>query len=304
MDTKHYKKFIMDLGVVIFANLVLAAGIVFFIIPSGLIMGGVTGLSLGLEQALPMVHANQVPYIVAFFNILFFLLGFFALGKGFAWKTLLSTAAYPVCLGIVQQLAKGRILTDDYFLCAVFGGLCIAVSLGLIIRRGASTGGTDALSLVLHKWTGLSVSIGIYVVDVLVLFVQMPFRDREQVLYGIITVIVYSLTLDRFIAIGESRMEFEVISSQAEAIRKAVLEEIDRGCTVFYGETGYFGTPVHILKIVVSSREIYRTERLITKVDPEAFVTLTKVTRVNGIGFSKDKRPAPQRLEMHSDESH
>lgn len=280
---------VRDVCMVLLGNFTTACGIALFVVPSGLIMGGATGLGLAVCRGAGLDASQWLSVVVGLINALLFIMGLVFLGKAFAAKTLVSTVTFPLFLALVEGALGGRILTQDYFLCAIFGGLIIGASLALIMRGGASSGGLDVISLTLHKHLGLPVSPLVFTCDAIVLICQIPFSDMTGILYGIVLVILTSLTLDKLLASGESRTEIEVISPKVEEIRQAVLNEIDRGCTLYYGESGYLREPLQILKVVVSVREIHRTEEFIKRIDPTAFMTLTRVSRVGGRGFTLAK---------------
>ena len=140
-------RFLRNVLIIIFGNFIYAVGVVFFILPSGLITGGTTGIGLIMNHFTGM----DISIFVGIFNVAMFLLGALILGKEFALTTLVSTIFYPLLLGILQRAVGGFVLTRDLFLSALFGGLCIGISLAIIIRLGASTGGMDIPPLVLQK---------------------------------------------------------------------------------------------------------------------------------------------------------
>ena len=116
------------IAVIVLGNLLYAAGVVFFILPSGLITGGTTGIALIAN------HFGSIPVssFVGIFNIIMFVLGMLVLGRTFALSTLVSTIAYPAMLGLLERAAGGFVLTDDKLLYALFGGLCIGASLAMM----------------------------------------------------------------------------------------------------------------------------------------------------------------------------
>jgi uncharacterized membrane-anchored protein YitT (DUF2179 family) len=291
--TETTARAVRDVFMVLLGNFTTACGIALFVVPSGLIMGGATGLGLAICRGLGLDAGTWLSLVVGAINAALFVMGLVFLGKAFAAKTLVSTISFPIFLGLVEGALGDTVLTRDFFLCAVFGGLAIGGSLSLIMRSGASSGGLDVVSLTLHKHLGLPVSPLVFACDATVLACQIPFSDRTGVLYGIVLVILTSLTLDKLLANGESRTEIEVVSPKVEEIREAVLNEIDRGCTIFYGESGYMRQPLNILKVVVSAREIHRTEQVIKQIDPTAFLTLTRVSRVGGRGFTLARVAGP-----------
>lgn len=275
-----------NLFIVIIGNLIYAAGVCFFILPSGLITGGTTGIALIAN------HFFSIPIspVVGVFNAIMFALGFFLLGKAFALNTLVSTIAYPLLLGLLQNIVGDFVLTDDILLCALFGGLCIGASLAMIIRIGASTGGMDIPPLLLKKFFGVPVSISLYVFDFIILIGQMFFSSTKESLYGIILVIVYTITLDKLLALGESQTQLQIVTNKPEEIKEAIISEIDRGVTLLHGQTGYLEIETDILQCVIAPRELHKMESLIRDIDPNAFIVQSKVSSVTGRGFSRAKK--------------
>ncbi len=273
------------IAVIIMGNLLYAAGVVFFILPSGLITGGSTGAALIAE------HFWNIPVsvFVGAVNIIMFGLGIVFLGRNFALSTLVSTVAYPVLLGLLGHAAGDFVLTDDMLLCSLFGGLCIGAGLALIIRLGASTGGMDIPPLILKKKIGIPVGLSMYVFDLVILAGQMIFSERQACLYGILLVMVYTMTLDKLMTMGAGRTKVEIISSDPEKLRRAVLNEMDRGVTMLHARTGYLGTETDILFCIISPRELHKMEKIIREADPEAFIVLSKASSVYGRGFSAEK---------------
>lgn len=206
----------------------------------------------------------------------------------------MSTIFYPLLLGILQRAVGGFILTQDLFLSALFGGLCIGISLAMIIRLGASTGGMDIPPLVLQKLFRIPVSVSLYVFDFIILIGQMLFSDKDTSLYGIILVIVYTMTLDKLLALGTAKTKLEIVTKHSEEMKDAILADIDRGVTLLHGKTGYLGIETDVLSCVISPRELYRTEKVVHEVDPNAFIVLSKVSSVTGRGFTKEKKYIPK----------
>ena len=271
--------------IIIAGNAIYAAGVVFFIIPSGLITGGTTGIAIIVNHYAGM----QISAFVAVFNVIMFALGFAVLGRSFALSTLISTVSYPAMLALMQKAAGGFVLTDDLLLSALFGGLCIGLALAIVIRSGASTGGMDIPPLILNKSLRIPVSVSMYVFDSAILVGQMLFTQRQKCLYGIVLVIVYTLTLDKLLATGEARTRAEIISTDPEGIRDRICSELDRSVTMLHGRKGFTGTETNVVLCIISPRELYRLEKIVHAVDPDAFVIMTKATSVQGRGFSRAK---------------
>lgn len=282
---KIYRR-IFETFLVLFGNFLYAFGIGMFILPGGLITGGTTGIALFMNQ----VAGIPVSTFVFGVNSLLFLLGFAVFGWKFAANTLISTISYPISLEIVQRIADVGILTDDLFLCTVFGGICIGAAMGIVIRAGASSGGMDIPPLVLNHYFKIPVSRSIYVFDMLILLLQATRSTGEQILYGILLVIIYSTVIDKCLMMGTAKMQLKVVSDKIEEIRSAIITDIDRGVTMLKSETGYMGQHTQMLLTVVSMRELTKTEKVIHEVDENAFVIINRVSEVSGRGFSSKKR--------------
>ena len=270
---------------ILLGNLIYALGIVLFIIPGGLITGGTTGIGLALKNAFGL----DVSIVIGIFNVLMFILGYIFFGKKFALGTTVSTVSYPIFLFILEKIIGDFELTNDILLCTIFGGLLLGISIALIIRTGGSTGGIDIPLLILQNKTGLPLSKSLYVVDSIILLLQSFFTSRIGVLYGILLVIIYTYTIDKFLSSGEIRNELEIVSEKHQDIKEKIMSDLDRGVTVYHGETGKLGKKINILIVVVSPREVFFAEKLILDIDPEAFIINHRITHVHGRGFSKEK---------------
>jgi uncharacterized membrane-anchored protein YitT (DUF2179 family) len=231
-----------------------------------------------------------VSYFVFGFNVCMFLLGLLVLGRKFALTTLISTFCYPIALAALQNAAGDYVLTDDIFLCTLFGGICIGASIAIVIRAGASTGGMDIPPLILNKYYRIPVSVSLYIADCVILAAQALFNDREKILYGIALVLAYSIILDKLLMFGTNRMQVKVVSDNIKEIKEAIISEIDRGVTLLHGTTGYLEKETDILLSVVSNRELSKVEKLVHEIDEDAFVMISRVSEVRGRGFSVGKK--------------
>lgn len=271
---------------VVIGNFLYALTVKLFLLPAGLVTGGTTGIALTVNHLTDF----SISSFVLIFNVLMLLLGFFCLGKTFAATTLASTFLYPLSLELSDRLFGDYILTQDILLCTLFSGLGIGVALGIVIRSGASTGGMDIPPLVLHKTLRIPVSVGMYAFDVCILLSQAVFRPAENILYGVVLVLIYTLVLDKMMLMGAARTEVKIISTKSDEIRDAILTQIDRGVTILNAESGYLHNPSPMVLSVISNRELPKVEKLIHNIDPESFMIVSRVSEVRGRGFSLKKR--------------
>lgn len=281
----HWKQLIWNWASIIFGNALYSLAVALFLEPAGLITGGATGIALAIGR----LTGLSVSGLLFFINLAMLVWGWVVLGRAFALNTLASSVLSPAFLALFEGMANGRVLTEDIFLCTVFAGLGIGVSLGIVIRSGASTGGLDIPPLVLNKWFKLPVSATMLVFDIMVLLMQAVFSPMPQVLYGIVMVLIHTVVMDKMLMMGASRTEVKIISSQSDTICAAILEQLDRGVTILHGEGGYTHESSAVLLSIVSNRELPRLEKLAHSIDPTCFLIVSHVTEVSGRGFSMDK---------------
>ena len=280
------KQIIKTALIVILGNFAYAFAVAFFIEPSGLITGGGSGLALFFHH----IFGFKTVHVAFVINTVLFLVGWRIMGRRFAANTLLSTFCFPVGLYVAEILAAQFSPTEDIVLCTVFGGMIIGASLGVVIRTGASTGGMDIPPIVLNKFFGTPISGMMWAFDICILVLQALFTEKTLVLYGILLVIIYTNVLDRMLILGKAKTQIKVVSKKSEEIRRAILQDIDRGVTVMYGRTGYLGKDTEINLSIVSTRELAKTEKLVHEIDPEAFIIVSRVSEVKGRGFTEQKK--------------
>ncbi|SFE27638.1 YitT family protein [Succiniclasticum ruminis] len=263
-------------------NFAVAAAVIIFIAPQGIILGGSTGIALALTHYISFPLSATV-FII---NMLFFVTGFVCLGKKFALTTIANSILYPLAMSLLEQLPiAGKPVTDNIMLAAVFGGVLMGGGIGLLLRAGGSSGGTDIPALILNKYFHLNVSALLYVIDGLVLCSQAFFSSIEQILYGIFVLALFTMTMNRIMLMGKSQIQLFIISDESETIRQQILAE-DAGATMFYVEKAYTGRQGKCIMCVIPRRKLYPITQLISATDPDAFFTISEVNEVRGAGFS------------------
>ncbi len=275
-----------NIGLILLGNTIYSFGIVAFILSSGLITGGTAGIGL------IFFHQFGLPIstFISLFNVVVFILGAVVLGKAFALTTLISSFYYPFILSIFENIPALQQITNDRVICTIYAGLLIGLGIGLVLRAGASTGGVDIPVLILNKKFGLPVSATLYVVDVCILLGQMIFADKEQVLYGICLVFIYTIVLDKVLMIGKSHVQVKIISQYSNEIKDMILHQLDRGVTLLHGQTGHLEQECDVVLTVISNRELPRLNELVLGVDPQAFMVINHVNEVKGRGFTLGKK--------------
>ena len=285
------KKRWISLLMVLLGNVLYASTVKLFVLQANLISCGTTGLALVVQQLTGM----SVSWFVFFFNVAMLFLGWMVLGRQFAMTTVISSLMYPILLEILDRTLGEVVLTENMLLNVLFAGLGLGLSLGIVLRGGASTGGMDIPPLILKRFFRIPVSASLWVFDLTIMLCQMFFHTGEDLLYGILLLITISLTLNKVMLLGTSRTEVKIVSDRAHEIRDQILERVDRGVTILHGEGGYLHAPKEVILSIVSNHELPKIERLARDIDPDCFMIVSSVTEVWGRGFSTSKHAPKQK---------
>ena len=267
---------------VLLGNIIYSFAIKLFLLPAGLISCGTTGIGLVVEHFL---HIPLSGFIFVF-NMVMLAVGWLILGRKFAMTTLLSSLLYPIFLEILNQTLGDIYITDNLMLNAIFAGIGLGGSLGIVIRAGASTGGMDIPPLVLKKFFGIPVPMTLWIFDFTIMSAQMMFHEAEDLLYGVLLLITISITLNKVLTLGTRKTQVMIISNEHQAVRQAILSKVDRGVTILHGEGGYGGDQKEVILTIVSNSELPKIQRVAREIDPSCFMVINQVNEVWGRGFS------------------
>ena len=174
-----------------------------FLVPANLMSGGATGIALMINH---LTDFSMSAFLLIF-NIIALIAGLFALGRKFVATTIISSLFYPVALEFLDRTLGDIIITDNLLLNTIFAGLGIGISLGIVMREGSSTGGMDIPSMILNKYFRIPISVTVYVLDFVILLMQMYYHPLEDLLYGIILLILTSFALDKTLLLGTTKTE-------------------------------------------------------------------------------------------------
>lgn len=283
-NATHKFKF-LPLLLVLAGNVLYALSVKLFLLPANLISCGTTGIALVVNH----LTGLNISTFIFLFNMAMLLLGWAILGRQFALTTVFSSLFYPIALEVLNQLLGDVQITEDLLMNTLFAGLGLGLSLGMVIRGGASTGGMDIPPLVLKKLLHIPVPVSLWGFDFAIMLTQMLFHTLEDLLYGVVLLMVISFALNKVLLLGTSKTEVKIVSQNATAIRDSILSQVDRGVTMLHGEGGYLHTDTEVILSVVSNHEMPKIEQLARTIDPNCFMIVTRVTEVWGRGFSLKK---------------
>ena len=281
-------KYLKYFGLILLGNILYSFGVKAIIQPNGFVTGGITGLSLFLEN----MYGWNSTILVAIFTAIIFVAGLLILGKELAAQTLASSIIYPICLWVfdLMDLSFMSQITDKWML-ILSAGIIIGIGLGLIMRANASTGGMDTIGLIIHKYCKL-LSVGSYlmILDIGVMATQLISASIESFAFGIVLAIIYSVVIDKIMLLGKSKVELLIISNKQEEVKNLIIYEFDRGVTYLHSKTGYLGHEIDTIMTVIDIRELNKIKERIYALDAGAFIVVNKVTEVAGRGFTTSKK--------------
>ena len=285
-DKKKMKKFMTTVAGILVGNLLLAFTVAAFIVPFDTIMGGATGVSLTISHYLPSI---PLPIIVYGVNAVLFIVGAVALGKTFIIATIGSAICYPTFLAMVQAIPGIDSLTDNMMLGTLYAGIFLGIGIAIIVRVGSSTGGTDIIAIVLSKIFHLPVAIMLYVIDFIVIGAQMMYSNPEEIMYGLMLLVLQTFFLNKFMVIGQAQIQVFIVSDKYEEIREKMLKDQDIGVTMVHIESGYGKQDKKAVMCIISNRKLYAVKEAVQSIDENAFLTIQQVTEVHGRGFTLDR---------------
>ena len=276
---KEGKQLLKDYALIVLGTFLAALSLPLFFLPYDIAPGGISGISTVLASVLPL----SVGLISFVLNVPLFLIGWRTVGWRFAVRSFIAMSLMSLFIDLVPV----RDVSGTVMLASVFGGVLLGVGLGLVVRAGATTGGTDMAAKMIHSRVAfLPIAAILFLIDGLVVAVAALAFGLQAALWALIALFVSSQAMDSVIKGFNTAMQFMIISRDAEEIVRRIHTEIDRGCTRLMAEGTYSRLPVGTLLCVVSRTEAPRLKKLVAEVDPQAFVTVCNVHEALGEGFT------------------
>jgi len=266
--------------------ILLSVGFYFFLLPLNMVIGGVMGVAVLLRNAIPV---SLFMYIA---NIVLLIIGLIFLGKVFFFKTVYATLLSPTIIWILELTIDKNFfmqyLTESPLLIgALFGGICVGVGLGIVLRSNATTGGIDIIQNIMNKFLHIPFSLAMYITDGIIILIAMVI-DFQLGLYAVGSMIIGGLIIDRLAIEGKSGFTAFVITDASEQLQKAIYEKLERGVTKVRVVGGFSKLDKDMIICTVDRLQIYQFKRIIKDTDPDAFTFVTRTKEALGEGFSRE----------------
>lgn len=282
LDRTIVKRFLQNLILVLAGSTIMGLGYALFLIPYHLVPGGVSGISIIINY---LFHL-PVGLIIILLNIPIFLLSYKFLGKKYIFTTLLGMTLSSLMIDFFNEIIKLPKGTENPILASIYGGLLLGLGLGLVFRGEASTGGSDIIGMILNKYTGVSVGIGIMLTDFVIISASgFVFKNLEDPLYGYIVLFISSKVIDLVLE-GWSFSKLVIITSTKTAeIADFIINRLDRSGSALKSRSLYLNREGEIIITVINRKQLAELKAFIKKADPQAFVIINDTYEVLGKGF-------------------
>lgn len=310
------KKFWIEFLIMTFGMALGAVAVHFFLVPSRLIVGSITGLSIVINKIFPVIPLS---YYIFAINAFLLVLGFILIGKEFGAKTVYTALVLAPWLRVCEILfpystLKGELFTpvpgsaqydaagnmiegsqiwsfmgDPWFdlLCFV---LVLSFVQAVLFKINASTGGLDIIAKIINKFLGIDIGTSVSIGGGLICCTAFLINPPRLVLIGLIGTWINGLVINYFTNGFNSRKRVRIVSSQHEDVRKYILDEIKRGVTLYHVTGGYSGEKMILIEAVLTGNEFGQLLEFMDKKEIHAFTTVDNVSRVHGLWAGKKQK--------------
>ena len=251
----------------------------------GLVTGGFTGLTIVIRSLTKSLVHGGIPlwFTNIVLNVPIFIYSYIRFGKKYIGRTLFATVMLSVWLYIIPGVDLSG---DDYLLAALFGGAFTGIGMGLVLRAGATTGGTDMVAaLIQARLRHYSVVQIMQVMDAAIVITGLYVFGLRSTLYAVVSIFVMTKVSDAFLEGFKNSKAALIITNHHKEVAKRLMDELDRGVTGLDAKGMYTQDYKCVLYCVVSRKEIVQLKEIVNDVDPEAFVIVSDVREVLGEGF-------------------
>ena len=264
-------------------------------IPNGMSAGGMMGLCTVIQYATAGMIPAQYSYFAV--NALLIIIAVIAMGIGFGFKTIYCIVMSSLAMSVIDSCPVLHCMPGEFFyvketlMIPIIAGLLEAFGLGTVLRFGGSTGGTDIIALMVHKYWPVSLSKVFLFSDlaIVTLLLFLPDKSFGDMVYGIVEIVSFSLVIDFVVGGNKSSYQLLVFSNKHEDIADHIIKNMDRGVTLLKAQGWYTKKDRDVLLIVINKKQLPSLTSVIKEIDPRAFISVSSASNVYGEGFEEIK---------------
>jgi uncharacterized membrane-anchored protein YitT (DUF2179 family) len=282
IDKKAVLKNLYDFGMILLGSTIMAFSYSLFLIPHHLVPGGISGIAIIINYFAKL----PVGILIIILNIPIFLIGIKVMGRKYGVKSFFGMIASSLITDFLYEVVKIKPATDNVILASIYSGILIGLGLGIIFRRKASTGGSDTLGQVINKYSGLSVGLGILIVDFVIISASgFAYKSLEAPLYGYIVLFISTRVIDMILEGWNYTKLAIIISKKNDIIGQFIINELNRGGTSLLSRSLYLKREGETILSVIHRKQVSHLRDFVKEVDPDAFMILNDTYAVLGKGF-------------------
>lgn len=285
---KSIYRTVRDYAIIAIAMIMGVIGLNLFLVPNEITMGG----TMGVAEIVYWGTGIQTQYTYFVINAALLIAALKVLGWRFCVKTVYAVVVFTVASSVFQWLgfANVHLLADQKFMACIVGGVFMGTSVGLGLSAGGSTGGSDVVAAIIHKYRDVSLGHIILFCDLAIITSSyVVLHDWEKVLYGYVLLFIVSFCVDYVVNSLRRSVQFLIISKKWEEIGEAINKIADRGCSTLNGNGFYSKRDIKVIFCIAKKSESSMIFDLVDEIDPDAFVAQSSVIGVYGQGFDRVK---------------
>lgn len=269
---------IVDFLMITVGTVICAAAVFFFLIPSNLTIGSISGLAIILSNIIPL----SISVITFILNIGLLLVGFLLIGREFGTKTVYTSVLVPAVLWVLEQaFPNNRSIMGDPFLdmfCFLF---IVSIGQTMLFVKNASSGGLDVVAKLLNKFFRMELGKAVSVAGMCVALSSAFIYDAKTVMLSVLGTYLNGIVLDHFIFGFDQKRRVCIMSSKLEELRQFILKDLHSGATIYESIGAYDNAPRKEIIVIVNKNEYSRLMSYVEKTDPKAFITVYAVSAVS-----------------------
>jgi uncharacterized membrane-anchored protein YitT (DUF2179 family) len=280
-------KKIFDYGEIFIGVALIALGIELFYVPHHLVTGGVTGLAIIFLEYGKSILGYGIPLWVTniSINLPLLLLSYKLIGRDIFFKTTFSIFSLTAALSVTQYIPS---IEPDMVIAVIFGGVFVGVGTALILRRGATSGGTVLLGALIHRhYKHIKLTTIVLIIDIAIVVAGMILFGVLTALYAIASIYIFVKVTDTVISGFQTAKAAYILSRKSKEVSAALLCGIDRGITAIPARGVYSGIQKDMLLCIMNQKELVKTKEIVKEIDPDAFIIVSSASEVLGHGFSR-----------------
>lgn len=268
---------VWEFAMITIATTIVAAAVFFFLIPSHVSVGSISGLAIVIGNFIPL----PISAITMILNVALLIVGFLFVGREFGGKTVYTSILLPVVIGIFEKIFPNNTsITADPFLDMICYVFVVSIGLAMLFNRNASSGGLDIVAKLMNKFLHMDLGNAMSVSGMVVALSSALVYDKKTVVLSVLGTYLNGIVLDHFIFGFNLKKRVCIVSQKEEEIRNFILHELHSGATVYEAYGAYNLQPRREIITIVDKNEYAKLMTFIEKTDPTAFVTVYTVNKI------------------------